>query len=328
MDLFRKSALQRMLSPEQLDQLIQITRPRDWVALLGICAIIITIIIWSIWGTITLDVQGSGILIKPGGYLMIESPVEGQITKVSNFNVGDIIHVGQTIAEIAQPLLQLQIQAKNTYLANLEEQKKSALAKHSNLVDQIQLKIVETQFQLQLLQDQLRSNSKILSPYSGSFLAMRASDGTYVKAGDSILSMEHINGEITVALFLPPNTTNINSIKPGKLAKILLGLGKNTENGYLIGQVRSISRFPVSSQIMANILNNDYLVKYFSEKGPPYLVYVDLLLDPQTKSGYKWSSDAGKTISISSGTFCSALIQIATEPPINLLIPNFRKVQE
>ena len=35
-EIFRKSALDRMASPEQLDALMRITSPRGWIALLTI----------------------------------------------------------------------------------------------------------------------------------------------------------------------------------------------------------------------------------------------------------------------------------------------------
>lgn len=328
MDLFRKSALQRMLSPEQLDQLIQISKPRDWIALIGICIILVVMILWSVWGSITIELPGNGILIKPGGYRIIQSPVEGQITKITAFQPGDYIQAGQVIAEVSQPVLLLQIESKKELLANLEQQEKLGSTNLSSLNEQTQLKIAETKSQLHLLQNEWLVKSKILSPYSGSFLAMRTSTGIYIKPGDSILSLEDSSGKTSAIIFLPPTTTNNNAIKPGMLVKIFTGIEKNTENGYIIGQVSYVSKFPASPQVMTNMLNNEYLVKFFFQEGPPYLVYVDLMPDPQTKSGYKWSSPSGKSLNIMSGTLCSALIQVESQSPINFLIPNLKKVKE
>jgi hypothetical protein len=320
MDLFRKSALQRMLSPEQLDQLIQITKPRDWIALLGICGILIALIIWSIFGSITIDIQGQGILIKPGGYLIVESPIEGQITKIIQPQAGEIINNGQVVAEVSQPLLQLKIAAAEKLLSQLEQQEKNN--------PDVQAKIAQTKSQLALLKDEWQINTKIRSPYTGSFLAMRTGTGIYIRPGDSILSMENSAGKIIAVVFLPPTTTDINTIKPGMLTKIFIGLEKNSESGYLIGRVNHVSRFPASPQVMTAILNNDYLVKFFSQDGPPYLVYIDLIPDSHSVSGYKWSSIVDRKINIMSGTLCSALVEVASKPPINFVIPNVKKSKE
>lgn len=328
MDLFRKSALQKMHSPEQLDQLIVITNPRDWIALLGVCGILLVIIFWSIWGKITIDIPGSGIIIRPGGYRVIVSPVEGMIIKVIQLKSGALIPEGEVVAEISNPLLPLEIETTQTYLTKLTEELKKAESKRLPEADKIRIKILDTEYDLKKLQVRLETTSKIRSPYSGYFLAMRSDVGVYVRPGDSILSLEDVHRTLEVAIFLPPDTNEIEAIKPGMLAKVFPGISKDAEHGYLVGRVREVTKFPASPQVMMNFLNNEQLVKYFSEKGPPYIVYVDLIPDLNTVSGYQWSSASGKKVHIASGTLSSVLIQIASEPPINLIIPNIRKSDE
>ncbi|MFN3500303.1 MAG: hypothetical protein ACK40A_18070, partial [Pannonibacter indicus] len=65
--LFRQAALDRLSSPEQLDQLISLTRPRDLLAMLTLFALIALAIGWSILGRVPERVKGSGILITTGG---------------------------------------------------------------------------------------------------------------------------------------------------------------------------------------------------------------------------------------------------------------------
>jgi len=66
-NIFRAAAVERLSSPDQLDQLIGVTRPADWAAalVLGIALLVITS--WSVIGRIPTRVEGEGILISNAG---------------------------------------------------------------------------------------------------------------------------------------------------------------------------------------------------------------------------------------------------------------------
>ena len=65
--LFRKKALEKLSSPEQLDKLIVITSPKGWLALLAVALIVIVGLLWGIFGTIYYKTVGWGFLVKSGG---------------------------------------------------------------------------------------------------------------------------------------------------------------------------------------------------------------------------------------------------------------------
>jgi hypothetical protein len=62
--LFRKVALERLSSPEQLDQLMQVTGPKSWLALAALFALLIVVVMWGVFGTISITVEGSGALVS------------------------------------------------------------------------------------------------------------------------------------------------------------------------------------------------------------------------------------------------------------------------
>jgi HlyD family secretion protein len=80
--IFRKSALERLSSPEELDSLMKVTSPRAWLALIAFGGLILTAVIWGIWGTISTRVTGRGILVHPGGILEIASKASGAVSAV------------------------------------------------------------------------------------------------------------------------------------------------------------------------------------------------------------------------------------------------------
>ena len=50
--LFRKSALEKLSSPEQLDVTMQVTSPMGWITLAGISVLLVFATVWSIVGSI------------------------------------------------------------------------------------------------------------------------------------------------------------------------------------------------------------------------------------------------------------------------------------
>lgn len=100
--IFRKTSLERLSSPEQLDQLVRVTNPIGWVALLAILFLLVVAIVWGFLGSLPTKVMGQGILISPGGVKEIVAGVSGQVTDVY-FDVGDRVQQDQVVARILQP---------------------------------------------------------------------------------------------------------------------------------------------------------------------------------------------------------------------------------
>lgn len=65
--LFRKTALNRLSDPEQLDQLLTVARPADWITYCALMTLVLSGLAWSVLGTVATRVAGSGILVSEGG---------------------------------------------------------------------------------------------------------------------------------------------------------------------------------------------------------------------------------------------------------------------
>ena len=100
--IFRAVALERASSPEQLDHLVVITKPFDWVAGLVILLALAGAITWGFVGRIPTRVPGEGILISGGGKVVdAVSAAAGRLASV-DVSVGDHVSQGQLIARIVQ----------------------------------------------------------------------------------------------------------------------------------------------------------------------------------------------------------------------------------
>lgn len=118
--IFRKAALDRLSSPEQLDQLMRVTDPRGWIALIGLCLLILSVVAWSFVGRIPTTIRGTGILLSAEGIREVESLGSGVVSGL-RVEVGDRIATGDTIALVGQPRLAQDVARARERLELLEE---------------------------------------------------------------------------------------------------------------------------------------------------------------------------------------------------------------
>jgi HlyD family secretion protein len=117
-EIFRSVALERLSSPEQLDQLMQVTTPRGWLLLTGVGVLLVTALVWGVLGSVPERIQGQGILIRSGGVLEVEASGDGRVTDVA-VRVGDVVSEGQVVARIQRQDLVLRIQQKRAEVGEL-----------------------------------------------------------------------------------------------------------------------------------------------------------------------------------------------------------------
>lgn len=66
MSIFRKKSLDKVSSPEQLNDYIRVTNPSVWLVLLAIILLLVGMLAWSILGTVEgVDADGVARAIHP-----------------------------------------------------------------------------------------------------------------------------------------------------------------------------------------------------------------------------------------------------------------------
>jgi hypothetical protein len=63
--IFRKESLERLSSPEQLDQLMQVVSPKSWLPLASLASLMALALVWGFLGRIPITAVGKGILVHP-----------------------------------------------------------------------------------------------------------------------------------------------------------------------------------------------------------------------------------------------------------------------
>jgi HlyD family secretion protein len=102
--IFRKTSLERLSSPEQLDVIMHVTGPKRWLALAGLFLILGVAIVWGYAGTINTKVSGTGIIVRTGTVLNVVTSGSGLVTNIS-VNLGDLVKANQVVARVSEPAM-------------------------------------------------------------------------------------------------------------------------------------------------------------------------------------------------------------------------------
>lgn len=98
--VYRKAALDKLASPEELDQLMHITRPGSWLLLAAFGAVLLIILLWSIFGRITTTLDQSGMLALRNPVVFVPSPDVGQVVEIT-IKPGDLIAAERPLARVS-----------------------------------------------------------------------------------------------------------------------------------------------------------------------------------------------------------------------------------
>ncbi|WBX76776.1 NHLP bacteriocin system secretion protein [Tenacibaculum ovolyticum] len=154
---FRKAALEKLSTPEKLDQLIKVTSPKGWIALCTLILVLGTGIGWSFFGNIKTKLNVVGVLL--GGEIHeVVATAQGQLISLK-VSVGSNVIEGDIIATIEQPDLFQQVEEVKASLKerNFELQQ---LSSYGNQDTRLQGELIQQQ--RNTIQLQVQSNTKNL----------------------------------------------------------------------------------------------------------------------------------------------------------------------
>ena len=100
--LYRKAALDRLSSPDDLDRTLTVTNARQWLVLLGIAIFVATAVVWAFVARVPTEAKGEGIMIGQGGVVNVVTAGGGVITDFK-LKIGDKVKAGDVVAMVAQP---------------------------------------------------------------------------------------------------------------------------------------------------------------------------------------------------------------------------------
>ena len=80
--MFRGAALERLNSPEQLDQRIRLIPPGMRMMAAAAAVIVVAGLVWAIWGSVPTRVSGQGVLLADGrGSFTVQPVTSGPVVE-------------------------------------------------------------------------------------------------------------------------------------------------------------------------------------------------------------------------------------------------------
>jgi HlyD family secretion protein len=120
--IFREAAIERLSNPEQLDHVVGVTRPFDWMAAAALALGLAVLFAWSVLGRIPTRVSGDGILLSSGGRLVdAVSAVSGRLASL-DVGIGDEVRRDQVIARVVQTETEQRLQQARDVLRERERE--------------------------------------------------------------------------------------------------------------------------------------------------------------------------------------------------------------
>lgn len=159
MSIFRKASLDRLSSPEQLDELMHVTSLHTWLALGALVLLLSLTLAWGLEGSIPTSVAGSGVILRQGGVKNVVTRGSGVLLEL-NVKVGDRVEANQVVARVGQPAMVEKLNLARKMLERAKHERDVAMQLTSGEarlhVEAVKHQIENAQGQIKELQNQLR----------------------------------------------------------------------------------------------------------------------------------------------------------------------------
>ncbi|PZW46983.1 NHLM bacteriocin system secretion protein [Humitalea rosea] len=183
------------------------------------------------------------------------------------------------------------------------------------------------------LQARLERSQVVVSPFAGVVAELKVNAGETVERGVALMTLLPGGAADTGGgrgAFVPVVATLYISAADGKRVQqgmevqIVPSTVRREEYGFIVGRVTSVAEVQATPEGMQRSLKNRQLAQTLSAAGAPFELRAELLTDPATPSGYRWSSSQGPDTAITTGTLAHAEVVTRREPLLQLLIPALR----
>lgn len=299
--MYSRQALKKLRAPEKLDTMLKITSPAGWMGLSAMFVIVISVVLWSIFGSFTEKAEGMGMILDSSGMGVVSAPAGGKVSRVFVYE-GARVKRGNLLALITQPSA-----GSDTSMARSDVRLSSNDRDAMSRVSQYDAK-----------KHQQQAFEEVYSDYDGIVTELDIKEGMLVGSG-ALVCRIRLDGERKdmMGIFYIPVDKG-KRIEPGMTLSLAPNSVDVKQSGSLVGVVRSVGEYPASAESIRMTLGNNQLADWFLQKTGSSLVEVDfdLIPDENSSSGYLWTSTVGEHKTVTPGSFCQGYVIIDRKPPI------------
>jgi multidrug efflux pump subunit AcrA (membrane-fusion protein) len=168
-----------------------------------------------------------------------------------------------------------------------------------------------------LLKTPAAGTSDVDAPIAGTIDEIYVTPGTSVGPGTPIAEMLPLGSPMSALMFVGAGEGK--ALQVGMHADISPSTAPSSQYGTITGVVTDISPLPITQQRLVALLGQrPGLINTVSALGAPLEVTVTLRRNPNTPSGYAWTSGTGPGFGVTPGTLLSGSVLVSEQSPASI----------
>jgi HlyD family secretion protein len=168
----------------------------------------------------------------------------------------------------------------------------------------------------------------VLAPDAGRIVEVKAAPGQAVARGTPVLTLARSRegGAEVPQVLVYVSAEDGKKLRAGMVAEVSPSTTRREEHGFLRGQVDWVADTAASSAGMGRTLQNDQLVRNFTQRlGTPFELRIRLEADPAGSGGLAWSTGRGPGFGIDNGTMAEVAVSVRRVRLLALAIPALQR---
>lgn len=237
---FLEDAVANKNKRQQLDHLLRITTPHERIVLAGVGLVVLGLLAWALFGSVTRSITLDGVLIKPGKRYEIVATEPGYLVEYL-VAPGDSMEAGEVVARQNVPELERETAALYNRIRLLEAETGQS-GDLSSLLAAARVALLQTEAQRSV-------RELIVSRIDGEIMALTLAPGGYLTAGAAVALLRA--GELQqpqAVIRVEPSMAR--RIQPGMRASIEVVMSDG-ELHLLDGEVASVTPGPLPNWLAA-----------------------------------------------------------------------------
>ena len=306
--LFSKTAMERIASPEQLDQQVRIVRPYHWIGILAVLLLVTGVTIWAVFGNINSTVELQGLVFPKAGAEQIFCQNQGTVSNVL-YGIGDAVQKGDIIAVIPDEALLKEIEAKKEAIADVKVQQETAAQQEETAA---------LQQELERLYADYEDHSIIRATNDGTIHSI-VSSGELLEQGDQVANIlvdSQYSNNRQIAAYVP--LTVAKRLEAGMEVQICPSYISREEYGYMEGYISSIGEVPVTEESLRKYYGNLEYVADILPSQSCVEILIGIQMDEDSENHFRWSNEKGEKVAVEAGTVCDIQAVVEKEKPFHL----------
>ncbi|MEB3167192.1 MAG: NHLP bacteriocin system secretion protein [Synechococcaceae cyanobacterium] len=238
----------------------------------------------------------------------------------------EVVSTEQGLTNTSVNLDAVRIQEK-TLLSELQQVK---LAIETDALDR-RYRIGELRRQIRVTEARLAYEGRLLAERDGRVLDLQVIPGQTLRVGQRLGTI----GRTATPSSRSPALQAVAYFAPADARRLPLGLPvevvpewkERSRFGGIVGRVRRVLSLPASEEDVATTTGNPQLARTLLESGPALRVDIELLRDPRSLDGYRWTLSRGSGVfPVREGLTVTSHAYVEWRSPLSSAIPGLRSL--